>query len=363
MRILRIFGIVLISAVVAAAITTIVLVVRRPDQVGRGPIASGGSTTGSLAAVQRAQPSVVRIIRSRPAPTATATASRPGSPGPTTAAEQVAPTAGTGVIIDPRGYVLTAEALIAGADAITVAVPGGRTVAARVVGSDPEDGLSLLRIDEANLKALPMGGAAALETGSGVVLLSAAGFPQVAVGAVASAHSSVLMGDPATPGATRFLNDLAALDVASREGQLGAPILDAAGRLAGMVVRSGVQLFAADLTQAQPLVQQLLDSGHVSVPSLGFTYRQLSVSDAADLDLPGGVRVLTVEPAAAARGLAAGDVVVSANGTALDPTHPLALLLRGLPVRQAVSLSVRAADQAAGSQRRAISLEVQLSNP
>lgn len=376
MRILRIFGIVLIAAVVAAAITTVTLVIRRPDQVGRGPIATGGSASGSLAAVQRAQPAVVRVQRGipgAPAPLASAvveparatspTATPPSTPTFAPGASGVtADTAGgTGVVIDARGYVLTAEALVAGADAVSVAVPGGKTVPARVVGSDPDDALTLLKIDALNLRALSLGGAATLDTGSGVVLLAAPGYPQVAVGAVASAHASTLVPDPSSPGHKRPLNDLLQLDVASRDGQLGAPVLDAAGRLSGMVVVGGTQVFAADLTQAQGLVQQLVDTGHTSSPSLGFQFQQLSESDAADLDIRGGVRVVTLDPRAATQGLAVGDVVVSANGTTLDPAHPLSRILRGMAVKQSVTLVVRPA--AGGSARRTVTLDVQLVSP
>jgi len=365
MRILRVFGIVLIAAVVAAAITTITLVLRRPDQVGRGPIASSSSGNGSLAAVQRAQPAVVRVERGgapvSPSPSPSTAASATVSPTPAPSATAAFPWGGTGVVIDARGYVLTAEALVAGADAISVAVPGGKTVAARVVGSDAEDALSLLKIDAPNLHPLALGGATALDTGSGVVLLAAPGYPQVAVGAVASAHVSTSIANPSSPGRSRPLNDLLALDVAAREGQLGAPVLDGAGRLAGLVVAVGGQVYAVDMITAQAQVQQLLDGGHASAPSLGFEFQQLSVSDAADLDVPGGVRVVSVEPRASAQGLAVGDIVISANGTTLDPTHPLSRILRGAALKQAVALVVRGA--AVGGSRRNISLEVQLVSP
>ena len=134
-------------------------------------------------------------------------------------------------------------------------------------------------------------------------------------------------------------------------------MLDAAGRLAGMVVAAGAQLYAVDMTQAQALVQQLVDSGHASPPSLGFQYQQLSVSDAADLDVPGGVRVVSVETRAVAQGLTVGDIVISANGTTLDPIHPLSRILRGMAVKQTVTMVVRSPG---GSARRNVSLDVQL---
>jgi serine protease Do len=345
-RILRLLGVVLIAGVTAAAVSTIVVLNRRgPDQVGRGPLATGGQGNASLTAVQGAAPSVVRVERVGAASPPTGATPEPHALG------------GTGVVVDARGYVLTAESLVAGAGELNVAVPGGKTVPARVVGSDPLNAITLLKIDGSGLHALSSAGVTTLDSGSGVVVLAAPPYPQVAVGAVASAHASATISDPSDPTRKRALNDLLALDVASRDGQLGAPLLDGSGRLAGMVVATGAQLYAVDMSLAAPDVQQLVDSGRVSYPTLGFDYRQLSVTEAADRDVPGGVQVVQVATGSppAVAGVAVGDVVISANGTTLDPTHPLQRLLRGLAVRQGVSLVIKS-----GAGRRTVTVDVQL---
>jgi S1-C subfamily serine protease len=355
-RILRILGVALVAAVVAAAVSTIVVLYRRaPDQVGRGPLAQGGAGDSTLAAVQKAEPSVVRVERT------TAGAASPSAPSPApTPSAAASPPSGTGVVVDTRGYILTAEALVAGAQSLAIAVPGGKTVPARVVGSDPIYALTMLKVDAANLHALSSSGTSPLGDGAGVVVLAAPPYPQVAVGAVASAHASLAIPDPSDPLRRRALNDILSLDVAARDGQLGAPLLDAAGRLAGLVVATGNQLYAIDMSQAQTDVQQLVDSGHVSYPTLGFDYQQLSVSDAADHDVPGGVLVIGVPAGslAAQAGLVADDIVISAGGTTLDPTHPLQRILRGMAVRQTVPLVVKS-----GATRRNVSLDVQLVSP
>jgi serine protease Do len=356
-KILRILGVALVAAVVAAAVSTIVLLSRRAtDQVGRGPLVQGGAVDTTLAAVQKAEPSVVRVERT----TAGAASPTAASPPPTSPALAGSPAGGTGVVVDTRGYILTAEALVAGAQSLAIAVPGGKTVPARVVGSDPVYALTMLKVDAANLHALSSSGTSALGDGAGVVVLAAPPYAQVATGAVASAHTSVAIPDPSDPLQRRALNDVLSLDVAARDGQLGAPLLDAAGRLAGLVVATGNQLYAIDMSQAQADVQQLLDSGHVSYPTLGFDYQQLSVSEAADHDVPGGVLVIGVPAGSAATraGLGVGDIVISAGGTNLDPTHPLQRILRGMAVQQSVALVLKS-----GGTRRNISLAVQLVSP
>jgi S1-C subfamily serine protease len=250
--------------------------------------------------------------------------------------------------------------VVAGAAGITVAIPGGKTQPARVIGSDPEWGLTLLKVDAGNLKSLQVFGGTTLETGSGVAVMAAPPWFQMAVGVVATAHSTTAIDDPANPGTNRVLNDVAALDVAPRDGQLGGPILDGLGRLIGVVIAAGSQVYGADMADAQPSVQQLIESGHVSHPWLGFDYRQLASPEAADRGVPAGVEVVAVAPglAAAQAGITPGDIVVSANGTNLDPAHPLSRLLRGMAVGQSVSLSVKTP-----SNRKSATLPVALLSP
>jgi S1-C subfamily serine protease len=345
-----VFGVVVLAALVAAGVSVAVVNLMRRDTlqpVARGPLPQVGQANGPQAAAQRAVDSVVRIQAG-------------SSPSPSPGAAPGSPPGGSGAIVDNRGYILTAESVVAGAAGLTVAIPGGKTQPARVIGSDPEWGLTLLKVDAGNLKALQVFGGTTLETGSGVAVMAAPPWFQMAVGAVATAHTTTTIDDPANPGSSRVLNDVAALDVAPRDGQLGAPILDGAGRLIGVVVAAGPQVYGADMADAQPSVQQLIDSGHVSHPWLGFDYRQLAAAEAADRGVPAGVEVVTVPPgsAAAQAGVTPGEIVVSANGTNLDPSHPLTRLLRGMAVGQSVSLSVKTQ-----STRKSISLTVALLSP
>jgi S1-C subfamily serine protease len=327
----------LLVAVVAAGVSYAMVTLQRRDNtttVARGPLPQAD---GPQSAAQRAADSVVRIESGvQPTPSASPVV---GPRAPVTGAGL----GGSGAVVDSRGYVLTAETAVAGAAGLAVVLPNGKTTPALVVGTDPAEGLALLKVEAVNLKPIQVYGGTPLETGSGVAVMAAPPGFQMAVGSVATAHTTTTLVDPAEPGHQVVLNDIAALDVAERDGQLGAPILDGAGRLVGVVVSAGPQAYGVDMADAQPSVQQLIDTGHISFPSLGFAYRQLTASEAAADDVAAGVVVLSLADggAAAQVGIAVGDVVVSANNTNLDPSHPLIRILRGLSVRQSVVLTLK----------------------
>src|SRR5437660_9194249 len=105
MRLFRILGVVLVAAVVAAGVSALYYLTRpATPQVGRGPLAQVGLPEGPQNAAAKAAPSVVRIEIPEVAPS-------PGAPAG-------GGRAGSGVIVDNRGYVLTAKSLVAAASRI-----------------------------------------------------------------------------------------------------------------------------------------------------------------------------------------------------------------------------------------------------
>jgi len=334
MRLVRLLVILMMIAAVAVIAGTIVYLRFRPAQiVGRGPQAAAGQQEGAVNAAQKASGALVRVTR------ANLGASASPSPAPSSSPASFA----TGVVVDARGYVLTAEAAVAGATRVLVAVPGITTQEARILGTDPVTALTLLKVESSNLKALPLVSTPALEVGTGVVTLTAPDGGGLAEGAVAAVAVSASEPDPSHPGARHYLNNLLSLDVSPRDGQLGAPLLDGAGRLVGMIVATGPMDLAVDMSDALSGVQQLMESGRVSYPSLGFEYRQLTSAEASDRGITGGVLVLAVTRGSDADtgGVHVDDIVTAVNSTDLDAVHPLLRVLRGLSVDQTATITVR----------------------
>jgi putative serine protease PepD len=93
---------------------------------------------------------------------------------------------------------------------------------------------------------------------------------------------------------------------------------------------SGLSGFGLNVADIQDVVQQILQSGQVVVPSLGVTSTELSPEMASLYGLPAGSQLVTLDqggPAATA-GLQSGDVITQLDDVKLDAAHPLSLVLR-----------------------------------
>ena len=163
------------------------------------------------------------------------------------------------------------------------------------------------------------------------------------LGGISAPDISVTLDDAAQPGRTRIVNDLFSLDLTQPAGALGDAVVDANGRLVGLVVGNQGQAVAAAVVDLAPAIAQLIESGNVTYPSVGIDYQQLSAVTGAERGLPGGALVLAVQSSGAAddAGIKVGEVVTAVNGTTVDATHSLRSLLRDQPISQPVSLRVR----------------------
>ncbi|MSP58871.1 MAG: PDZ domain-containing protein [Myxococcales bacterium] len=209
---------------------------------------------------------------------------------------------GSGVIVDPRGFVITNEHVVAGAARIKVQLSDGRELPAQLVGADASFDLAVLKIiTRQALPAVAIGTARDLMVGETVIAI---GNPfglahTVTTGVVSALHRVVK-----TP--HRVYEDFLQTDAAINPGNSGGPLVNLDGELIGIntaVHRGGPGIgFAIPIDRARAIVDDLLRFGRVRHGWLGLEARPAR----------GGVVVVAVEegsPAHAA-GLRAGDMIV-----------------------------------------------------
>ena len=226
---------------------------------------------------------------------------------------------GSGVVVSPAGYILTNNHVVEGADDIEVMLNDGRVVKARVIGTDPETDLAVLKVDLDNLTAITLGDSDKLEVGDAVL---AVGNPfgvgkTVTSGIVSALGRSQL-------GINTFENFIQT-DAAINPGNSGGALVDVNGNLVGINTaiysRSGGSMgigFAIPTSTARMVMESIVQDGKVTRGWIGVEPRELNAELAETFGIPneGGViitGVLQNGPAAQA-GVRPGDVVLMVNG-------------------------------------------------
>ncbi len=305
---------------------------------------------GFRAAAAKASASVVNIYTRKAPPRQLPGWLRPYG-GSDEEAAQGQSSLGSGVIVATQGFILTNNHVVEGADEIAVMLPGGKVAEARVVGTDPETDLAVLRIEVKGLQPITFADPASVQIGD-IVL---------AVGDPFGVGQTVTQGIVSATGRNRLgintFENFIQTDAAINPGNSGGALVDASGHLVGINTaiysRSGGSQgigFAIPVSLARQVMEQIIATGRVSRGWLGVSARDViheTTGAAAGAAL---VAVQRGSPADRA-GLRAGDTVVSINGKEISDTAALinetaALspgtqaqfkILRG---REAVSLAV-----------------------
>lgn len=235
---------------------------------------------------------------------------------------------GSGVIVSANGYVLTNNHVIAEADEIQVALRDGRRKAARVIGTDPETDLALLRVDLPNLPAITFGQSDGLRVGDVVLAIgNPFGVGQtVTMGIVSALRRNEL-------GLSTFENFIQT-DAAINPGNSGGALINPYGQLIGINTaiysQSGGSQgigFAIPAVLAKDVMQQILERGHVVRGWLGINVQELTNELARSLNVAenSGVVVAGVLKNGPAHnaGIKPGDVITKIAEDSVTTPHQL----------------------------------------
>ncbi len=246
---------------------------------------------------------------------------------------------GSGVIISSDGYVLTANHVIANSQEIKIALTGNKVeYKARVIGSDPDTDVAVLKIDADHLPAITLGDSSQLEVGD-IVLAIGNPFdisqpgqtPTVTMGIVSALGRSGLPLDGFS-GYENFIQT----DAAINPGNSGGALVDAEGRLVG--INTAIETssegsegigFAVPVNLARHVAERLISGGKVTRGYLGVQLEDITpgLAYSFKLNTENGALVGSVEsgtPAAKA-GIKSGDVITGFNGQPINNVNDLLL--------------------------------------
>jgi len=238
---------------------------------------------------------------------------------------------GTGFVVDQAGLVLTNHHVIAGGTVIRVQFADGRSVDAKVVGSDKHTDIAVLKVSaDKPLHALPLGDSDALEVGDWVVAI---GNP---FGLSHTVSAGILSGKGRTRDDVKGLDpsgyfNFLQTDAAINQGNSGGPLLNLAGQVVGIntAIRAGANNvgFAIPINMVKQLLPILIRDGKIARSALGISVRAIEESEASRLGRPDrkGAWVVDVAPGSGAdrAGIRPDDVIVGFDGKDVESPDAL----------------------------------------
>jgi serine protease Do len=245
---------------------------------------------------------------------------------------------GSGFIIDTEGYIVTNNHVVQDADQIKVKLADDREYDGKVVGSDPNTDLALIKISPSGaLQPLVFGDSEELKVGSWVAAIgSPFGLEQTVTAGIVSAKGRTIGSGP--------YDDFIQTDASINPGNSGGPLIDLSGRVVGIntaIIAQGQGIgFAIPINMAKGIITQLKESGEVTRGWLGVGIQEMTPELAEYYKIKDQKGVLVTqtyagEPADKA-GIQAKDIIVAVDGKPVLTPRELSMRIANLPVGQRV---------------------------
>ncbi len=242
---------------------------------------------------------------------------------------------GSGVVYDNNGHILTNDHVVSAGSNYEVVLADGRIYPAEVVGTDPSTDLAVLEVTAQDLQPIAIGSTDILTVGDPAVAVGSPlgldGGPSLTVGVISA------FGRQVQTSATTILYGMLQTDAPITSGSSGGALVDSAGRLVGITTAVGVSDvgvegigFATPSEIVIRVADEIIATGSASSPFLGI-WPEPALEETADGGSePQGILVTRVDEgtAAAAAGIAEGDVISAIDGIRIDTFNDLVAALR-----------------------------------
>ena len=257
---------------------------------------------------------------------------------------------GSGVIVSEQGLILTNNHVVATADEIEIALSDGRKMSAKVVGTDPDTDLALIKVDADHLPAITFASSDKLNVGDVVLAIgNPFGVGQTVTQGIVSALGRSHLG-------INTYENFIQTDASINPGNSGGALIDAEGNLVGInsaiYSRSGGSMgigFAIPVTLARQVMEQIISQGGVTRGWIGIEAQDITpeLAESFKLNQTQGsliAGVLRNSPADKA-GLRAGDVLLEIEGNEVTDSGRMLNLIAALKPNQKATLKIARAEK------------------
>lgn len=249
---------------------------------------------------------------------------------------------GSGVIVDPKGYILTNYHVVAGADKLTIRLFDGREFKGDVKGTDPKTDLAVIHVEAKDLPVALLGDSDKIQVGEWAIAIgSPFGLEETVTVGVISAKGRTGLG-------TGTYEDFIQTDASINPGNSGGPLVNIEGEVIGinaMIISPGQGIgFAIPINLAKTIMAELIRTGKVIRPWVGIGLQDLTPELMKNFnvkDKEGALisQVYEGSPAEKA-GLKTGDILVQIDGKKIKDSQDVVREVLKRPVGQKVFLEI-----------------------
>jgi serine protease Do len=252
---------------------------------------------------------------------------------------------GSGVIVDPSGYIVTNNHVVAKADEIKVVLSDKREFKGEIIGTDPKTDIAVIKIKGNHLPTLSWGDSDKLDVGGYVLAIgSPLGLSQTVTMGIVSAKGRANVG-------IADYEDFIQTDAAINPGNSGGALVNTKGELVGINTaifsRSGGNMgigFAVPSNMARSVMAELITHGKVTRGWFGVSIQEVTPAIAKQFGLKDATGALvseTIEDTPAAKaGIEAGDVIIEFDGKKVEDATTLRNIVAGTPIGKRVRVKV-----------------------
>ena len=241
---------------------------------------------------------------------------------------------GSGFVVSADGYIITNHHVVEGASSVVVRLLDRREFTAKVVGSDANTDIAVIKIDARNLTPLAIGNSDQARIGEWVLAIGNPLGDALAFTVTSGIVSAKGRNLNLNPNEGRGIQDFIQTDAAINPGNSGGPLINVRGEVIGVNAAIASETgyysgygFAIPINLARSVMDQLIAGGRVHRAALGITVQTATKEDAEYAGLPaiGGVRVenFTANSPAERAGLQVGDIIIAVDGKPLEYTAQL----------------------------------------
>jgi Do/DeqQ family serine protease len=257
---------------------------------------------------------------------------------------------GSGVIVSASGYILTNNHVVEGADEIEVFLNDSRHAVAKIIGTDPDSDLAVLKIDLDKLPTMVLGNSDKLQVGDQVLAIgNPFGVGQTVTGGIVSALGRNQLG-------INTFENFIQTDAAINPGNSGGALVDTQGNLLGINTaiysRSGGSMgigFAIPVTTARQVLEGIVKDGQVTRGWIGVEPNDLSpeLAETFNVKTKAGVIITGVlqNGPAAKGGIRPGDVIVGISGKPVKDVTQLLSMVSSLKPGETTTFAIERKDQ------------------